>query len=863
MLRSSLVLLYFLVIAGSCLGQSTPPGIRFLENGQPTRTGPDAAMFPDNPTRQKIDLAGSWRYSTNGKEWYQVAVPSAFEGTAQLTMMRTFSVTSEMLDKYTFSLVVYGINYLSEISINGNFIGRHMGGYTSYVLPIPANALQVGNENSIRVLVDNELSPKTTLPLRQQIGGWRTYGGITRDLYILATPKLYIDNVDVTYELQKENRNVRLTVRADVVDRGIGQPIQGQLTDYQVEVFEKMSGDLVGRSGLSSVTHQLNKSTEISAEVAISSPKLWSPESPDLYVVKAEVVNVANKEVRVVDEYDLNVGIRDFEWMNGRLFINGNLEPLKGILWTEDHPLYGSAMTYEALEKDITQIKTLGANLIRFQYPPHPYVLNLCDRYGILALEEIPLRSVPEEIFVKDYFQDLAAASLKEMVSRDKQHPSVLAWGLGEGIETKTSSSCGYITALRNIVNSLDHRPVYFGSQTASHPCFEYVDIAAIVYTGSDVKAFRESLRQWKEAFPEKPLIVTRFGTDVEPGNHNGYSDPLSTEAQARTAMLLYGAISDAKIAGGVFSSYNDWSTDRPTLTTHSHNPYIISMGVVSTDREKRTAFDVIRALYNGEKIQALPIGNFSSNAPVIYVVAGIIALISFFFLYNGNRRFRDCVNRSLFRTYNFFADVRDQRILVYSHSLFLAVIISITWATLLSSVFYHFRDNITLDNLLSQVLSDDMKEWLVRLIWQPLHFIVVVSILVFLLLVLLSVIIRLCSMMVRTHVYFYHAFSITMWSMLPYILLIPAVMVLYRLSMETEFYIGPMMILAGAMSLWVFVRLLKGISIIYDVYQFKVYLVSIALIAVATAAIYSYLDYTLSTSLYMKYILDTMHHPV
>jgi hypothetical protein len=863
LLKSFFIALFFslsFIDYGIC--QVIPTGLKFFDNGQPTRTGIDAAMFPDNSTRQKIDLSGTWRYSIDGKNWGMATIPSAYEGTGSVTFMRSFSVSPEMIDKYTFSLVAYGINYLSEISINGNFIGRHMGGYSSFVLPVAQNTLQTGSENSIKIFVDNELSPKTTLPLRQQVGGWKTYGGIFRDIYILATPKLYIENAEVSYDPPKESKTIKLSVRSEIIDRGAAAIAQGELLGYQVEVAEKMSGAVVAKSGILPLSHQLNKSNGITGEVAVPSPKLWSPEAPDLYVVRAEIVRVVNKEATVVDEYDMNVGIRNFEWMNGRLFVNGVLEPLKGIIWNEDHPTYGSALTYEAIEKDITQIKTLGANTIRFQYPPHPYVLNLCDRYGLLVVEEIPVRSVPEEIFGKDYFQDLAATYLKEMIGRDRQHPSILAWGLGEGIEAASSGSCEYITSLRNIVKSLDHRPVYFVSQSISHPCFEYVDILGLSYQGSDRAEFRELLKQWKSKYSNKPLVVMRFGKEVEPGNHYGYSDPLSMEAQARTAMLLFEGITDAKIAGGIFSCYNDWSTDRPTLTTHSHNPYIISMGIVSTDREKRTAFDVIRALYNGEKIQALPVGNYSSNAPVIYVVAGIIALLSFFFLYNGNRRFRDCVNRSLFRTYNFFADVRDQRILLYSHTFFLAIIISITWATLLSSVFYHYRDNLILDNLLSQVLSDGMKEWLVRLIWQPFHFIVVVSLVVFLKLVLLSVVIRLCSMVVRTQVYFYHAFSVTMWSMLPYILLIPVVMVLYRLSMETDFYIVPMVILVGLITVWVFIRLLKGISIIYDVYLFKVYVVSLLIIVVAAGAIYSYLDYTLSTSMYMRYILDSMRHP-
>jgi beta-galactosidase len=262
--------------------------------------------------------------------------------------------------------------------------------------------------------------------------------------------------------------------------------------------------------------------------------------------------------------------------------------------------------------------------------------------------------------------------------------------------------------------------------------------------------------------------------------------------------------------------------------------------------------------LYNDEKVQALPVGNYSSNAPIVYVISGFAMLISFAFMYNANRRFRDGVNRSLFRTYNFFADVRDQRILTYIHSLFLAVIISVTWATVLSSILSHYRENILLDNLLSQFMSDGIKEWFVRLVWNPANFIIVISAIIFLKLVLLSIIVKLFSMTVKSRVLFYHAFSISIWSALPYIILIPVAMIVFRL-METEFYIIPVFILIDLITVWVILRLFKGISIIFDVYPVKIYAIGFFIIMIVCIAFYVYLDYTKSTTVYLRYLLQAM----
>jgi hypothetical protein len=836
----------------------TSPDVKFFVNGQPTRIGADAAMFADVSTRVKIDLDGAWRYSADGQTWSSVAIPSAYDFSGKVTFQRTFEMKPEMIDRYTFSLVAYGINYQAEITINGNFVGRHTGGYTSFIIPIPDNTIQVGSENSITINVDNELTTKTTVPLNKQVGRSRTYGGIVRDIYLIATPKLYVEHVITTTHPAADFKSAKIIVRGEITDRwsGLSSDAKGVL-GFQVEVIDKLTGDLVGRSGISPINPLQNKTVVSTAEVALQSPKLWSPEAPDLYVLKCQIVRIVGKDVTLLDEYDTEVGIREILWKDGKVVLNNVPISLKGILWQEDHPTYASAMTYDAMERDVASIKTLGVNAIRFLAPPPPYMVNLCDKYGLFVLEDIPIIDVPAEILSKDYYQDIVTNYAKEMVERDRNHASVLAWGIGDEFQVNTEAACEFINGIRNIIKSMDKRNVYFSTRSMNTSCFEYVDMIAVNSYGDDPKVFRSLLQECRMRYPDKPMIVARYGYDVEPGNHNGYSNPLSMESQARYIMQFFTMVQDLKISGSILWSYNDWRTDRPSLSTHSRDPYLNTMGIVGYDREKRTAFDVVRSLMNDEKVQALPVGNYSSNAPIVFVIAGFIVLISFAFMYNANRRFRDAVNRSLLRTYNFFADVRDQRILTYMHSSILALVLAITWATVVSSILMYYRSNHLLDNLLSQVLSDRMKEWLIQFAWNPIQCIAILSGIILLKFLLISVLVKLFSMMVRTRVYYYHAYSITIWSMLPFILLIPLSMILFRL-LDAQFYIIPIFILIGILILWVLFRLFKGISIIYDIYPVKVYAVGFLFIIVVCLAIYGYLDYTHSTTLYFKYLLET-----
>jgi hypothetical protein len=817
-------------------------------------------MFPDTPTRVKIDLSGSWRYSIDGKEWNSVSIPGVYEGIARVTFMRSFSVTSDMIDKYAFYLVVYGINYQSEITINGNFVGRHQGGYASVTMPIQPGTLQVGGDNSIVVTVDNELTPNTTLPLKQQVGGWRTYGGISRDIYILAVPKLHIERADVKYTIAGEGSSALLTISSDVIDRWSGANRDGSVSfGVQASIYDKLKKEFVGSSSIVPVNPENNKIVTNRVELKLDAPKLWSPDVPDLYTIKVQLVRIANKsETSTLDEYDFDTGLRNLQWKDGRLFINNMLTPLKGMLWVEDHPSFGSALNYEALERDVALMKSVGTNLIRFPYPPHPYMINLCDRYGILVLEDIPLVNVPAIILTKDYFQDLAFTYIREMIGRDKSHTSILGWGIGENFESGAAAGCDYVVNAKNIVKSLDDRIVYYTTTSATDKCLENVDAVGLSATQDDPRLLKEFLHACQTQYPHKPIIITRYGLNIEPDNRRGYSDSRSLEAQARHIMRFFEAARDEKIAGSVICSFSDWRTDRPAMTTNSPDAYMQTMGIVSYEREKRVAFDVVRSLFSGEKVQALPVGNYSASTPIIYVIAGLIILVSLAFIYNANRRFRDSVHRSMTRTYNFFADVRDQRILTYPQSMFLVAIVSLTWATILSAVFSHYRHDLLLDNILSQFLSDGVKNWFVHLVWSPYQFILVVSVLVIIKIFLITCIVLLFSMTVRTYVYFYHALSITVWSMLPFIILIPVAMVLYRL-MDTDFYIIPVFVFVVIISLWVFVRLLKGISIIYDVYPMRVYAGGIIFLLVILGAMYGYLDYTQSTSVYLKFLLHTL----
>ena len=856
--RCLLALICILTVSTSALSKKL-----FYENGGKSR--PESLNFSSS-TRSVVDLSGKWNYSTDdGATWGETTIPSASDFDGKIVFTRKFDLPAYLLTAHSFKFVAYGINYQAEVYLNELFIGRHEGGYTSFSFLVPENTIQMGSENIIRLVVDNTLNAKGTLPLRQQIWGWKNYGGVSRDIYLVTTPPVWIDDL-VTDVESLDPKAVKLAVRAVVASRDISKLTFGDqpgapILSFAVEVTDKATGTVVGKSIPVSVTPEANRDVNVQATVMIPGAKVWSPDQPNLYSVRAVLMTGEGKSAVVMDEYLMQTGLRTVGKDKRGIVLNGAPVLLRGVAWGEDSPQHGSAMTYEEMEKDIALIKNLGANAVEFAFhPPHPYLLDLCDQYGLFALEEIPLYEVPADILAGENYRTLAENCMREMIRRDRNHPSVIAWGFGDGFESIDPRSKMAIDQLQSLSKSLDRRLTYYISMSLDDvENSAAVDIAGVRLMSQDLKGFKSALAKWKQTHPGQPVFVGRYGKSAETGDRNGYSDPMSQEAQARYLFQRYDAIKEADVAGSFVWSFQDWRGDRPVLSIQSAVPDLYTHGIVEFDREKKVAYDVVRSMFLGEKIAALPIGTHSISSPVSYVLIGLLLLILFFWLLNTDRRFREGVFRALRRPYNFFADIRDQRILSNLHTAILSAIVAVTFAIVVSSVLYHFRSSTVLDYVLTLfITSDALKSSVIDLVWHPLECIAYCGLVCFAWMFLATVLIQVFSFFVRTKVYLFHSYSVAVWSTLPMVVFIPLGMILYRV-METEVYVLPVLVILAIVLVWILFRTFKGVSIIYDSSPLKVYAIGIVTIAALGIAWYGYFDYAHATTAYIRFMISTV----
>ncbi|MGH2567468.1 MAG: hypothetical protein ACRDGA_03960, partial [Bacteroidota bacterium] len=361
---------------------------------------------------------------------------------------------------------------------------------------------------------------------------------------------------------------------------------------------------------------------------------------------------------------------------------------------------------------------------------------------------------------------------------------------------------------------------------------------------------------RWNDRHPEQPILLLRYSKEVEHQNRNGYSDPLSEEAQARFYELRYRIVKELNIAGSFIESFADWRGDRPIMTVNLGDNFLHPVGLVSYTREKRTAYDVVRSLYNEEKLASLPIGTHRAAFPAAPLVFGLTVIFAVAYFIHYNRRFADCFSRSLLRPYNFFADLRDLHAVASMHTLLLAVAIATTMAVIVVSFLYQFRTNIDVDFFLSQLFASDWaKQQLIHASWNLFPGIIVFTVVFLVALVLLTFVIKLCSTIARTKIFWYHAYSVAVWGALPFVFLIVPGMILLKL-LETPLYVTPALILLAIFVVWAVLRILKGVSVIYDVSPPKAYAGGLLLGLFVLGVLGVYYDTAFALSAYLEFII-------
>ena len=827
---------FTILILIAFLSQSISAQIVFKELPNYELKSSDSSFFDISSTRSIISLDGKWNVypaDSKGKNKVQISVPSIFQGSGELIFEKHFSLTKDDLNNHKLKLAFLGLNYTADISVNGVIIYRHSGGEFPFQFDLPRDILGTEKSNLLTVRLYYKLDSENTIPLKQRFLFPQNFGGILKDVYIKLLPTVSIFDLSLSsnYEPGSDKAKINLFTKIDNSKYVSYNDTLASQNQYVLKVkFLSPGGNSVISTSDYSFKLIPNKEKNITQNFELNSPALWSPSNPQSYMVYIELWdgnNLIDRAKRPLAIYSLKPG-------KDNLKLNGSEFQLNGVTYIPSFQENGNLATYDQMENDIKSIKELGFNCVRFaKSVPHPFYLEMCQKYGLIAFIEIPLNSVPGDLAQDQNFISRCKNYLSNFIWAYRNYSAVAAIGLGSSYFVKSEPQIALLKSLASIVKKNSEKLTYASFSGMDIPSINNIDLYGVELFDKSINDAAENLKNLQSELGASRVFISSATYVVNIGNTNGYVNDYSFEAQAKYFEDLIDYSANNPLSGYFINSMFDYRGDYASLVAGYNKNNVYQIGICGEDRStNRIGYKVIYSkLHNSEKV-TIPIGSKKDDAPMIFILSGLILAIIMGVLVNSGKKFREDSSRALLRPYNFFADVRDLRIMSGYHTTVLALIVSAVTALTFSNLLFYFRENIVFEKLLLSFGSSKIIKVFSYLSWHPTNALLWLTIIFFIILLLLSIVVKVASFFVRNRVFLSSAYFSVVWSFLPFVLLIPVGIVLYRILnadvVNLYIYLG-LLFFVG----WVFYRLMKGVYVIYDVNAGSVYFYSIIIILV------------------------------
>jgi len=399
------------------------------------------------------------------------------------------------------------INYEAIVYLNGEKLGTHLGGYTPFQFDV-TDKLKSG-ENLVVVKVDNKRRREAIPTINTD---WWNYGGITRSVHVISTPKTHIS--DYFIQLAKGSTNT-IDGWVAVKNGKDGQTVTVEIPDLKKSIKATL------KNGIAKFSFKAKLS-------------LWSPKNPKLYDVNLNITSD-----KVVDQ----IGFRKIETSGSKILLNGEEIFLKGISIHEEAPFKtGRVVSIEECRILLKWAKELGCNFIRLAHYPHSEAMvREAEKMGFLIWSEIPVYWTV--LFDNQDTYANAANQLTEMISRDKNRAAVVLWSVAnetpEGTPrltflTKLASHARGLDNTRLITAALDTQGFRDGAKLIEDPLGEVVDVIGINnYCGwYSMKPEDCGGIRWASDF-NKPMIMSEVGGGALQGLHGEINERWTEEYQA------------------------------------------------------------------------------------------------------------------------------------------------------------------------------------------------------------------------------------------------------------------------------------------------------------------------------------------
>ncbi|MGL9878721.1 beta-glucuronidase [Enterococcus sp. DIV0240d] len=520
-------------------------------------------LYPLNTeTRIVIDLSGIWKFKIpdEGEKValdvpltnpIQMAVPGSFndqvanaelrEHVGEIWYEKDFTI-SKMLNDQRLVIRFGSVTHQGKVYFNGEYVGEHVGGFTPFEIEIASEKLNIQNNLKLCLsnILDNKTLPNAVLQKKNNKKkvipnfDFYNYSGIHRPIKIYSTPKTYINDITVTYDVDGNNASVKPKI-----------DVKGDYDRVSYELYDDQK--------------QLLLNTDQN-EFLIENVKRWQPRNAYLYQLKVNLHGVTGE---IIDTYTEEFGVRTLKIENNKFYINDKPFYFKGFGKHEDFPVIGRGLNEAVNNGDFNLMKWTNANSLRTaHYPYSEEFMYMADREGFVVIDEVPGVGLFNKFNVdvsknKDNnvnTWDIVDSSsnhkqvIEELISRDKNHPCVVSWAVGNEPAGHQEGARKYFEPLVSLAKELDWEkravviPNIINADPDKDELTGLVDIICLNrYYGwyinhgelEEAKVnLKREMEKWHEKYPDKPIMFSEFGADTISGFNSVYGTPFTEEYQ-------------------------------------------------------------------------------------------------------------------------------------------------------------------------------------------------------------------------------------------------------------------------------------------------------------------------------------------
>ncbi|MFI9847712.1 beta-glucuronidase [Nonomuraea sp. NPDC051941] len=507
------------------------------------------------PTRELVGLDGLWRFALDGgpgplDTTLEAAVPASYNDLFTDSAIRDhvgwawYQRQVRVPRGWAGERVVLRVDaatHQGRVYVDDVLVAEHVGGYTPFEADITEH-VRAGQEFRLTIGVNNELTDTTIPPgtitvtadgRRRQtyLHDFYNYAGLARSVWLCSRPAVHVEDITVVTAM---DGTVEYTVRTSAPAR------------VRVRVLDATGAQVATADGANGI-------------LRIEDVRLWRPGTAYLYDLVAEILDGE----QVVDSYPEPFGVRTVEVRGTEFLINGEPFYFTGFGKHEDTPVRGKGHDNAYLVHDFQLMDWIGANSFRTShYPYAEEVMEFADRHGIVVIDETAAVGLnlavasgltgapPRPTFSPDTFgeatREAHAQAIRELVARDKNHPSVVMWCIANEPASNEEGAREYFEPLVELTRELDPtRPVSYAAVLfATHDNDRIADLFDVlcinryygwyVATGDLATAetyLEHDLRGWADRFG-KPIMMSEYGADTMPGLHSVWDTPWTEEYQ-------------------------------------------------------------------------------------------------------------------------------------------------------------------------------------------------------------------------------------------------------------------------------------------------------------------------------------------